>query len=171
MHMVGSAPALVSFGRTWSNRILWQFMIAMFHWLICLPTMMWIRSSVDYNFLLSSCAGKIVNIRHLNEVVHSIDGWYRERGLFGLVSPSFPTVMCIFIFWIYKTISVVVVLLDSSSFSLTILFYSDQLCRSQILKFFQVGSLGCKFQKLRSIILQYVSLIGKRKVPTFEWLI
>lgn len=30
--------------------------------------------------------GKIVNIRHLNEVVHSIDGWYRDRGLFGLVS-------------------------------------------------------------------------------------
>ncbi|KAL5697521.1 Outer envelope protein 80 [Ranunculus cassubicifolius] len=30
--------------------------------------------------------GKIVNIRHLNEVIHSIDGWYRDRGLFGLVS-------------------------------------------------------------------------------------
>ncbi|PIA42717.1 hypothetical protein AQUCO_02000282v1 [Aquilegia coerulea] len=30
--------------------------------------------------------GKIVNIRRLNEVIHSIDGWYRERGLFGLVS-------------------------------------------------------------------------------------
>ncbi|KAI3982297.1 hypothetical protein MKX01_037830 [Papaver californicum] len=30
--------------------------------------------------------GKVVNIRRLNEVINSIDGWYRERGLFGLVS-------------------------------------------------------------------------------------
>lgn len=30
--------------------------------------------------------GKIVNIRHLDEVIKSINGWYTERGLFGLVS-------------------------------------------------------------------------------------
>ncbi|KAJ0988151.1 hypothetical protein J5N97_006507 [Dioscorea zingiberensis] len=30
--------------------------------------------------------GKIVNIRHLDEVINSINGWYTERGLFGLVS-------------------------------------------------------------------------------------
>ncbi|CAM8972898.1 hypothetical protein QQ045_028831 [Rhodiola kirilowii] len=30
--------------------------------------------------------GKVVNIRHLDEVISSINGWYMERGLFGLVS-------------------------------------------------------------------------------------
>ncbi|KAF3785674.1 Outer envelope protein 80 [Nymphaea thermarum] len=30
--------------------------------------------------------GKIVNVRHLDEVVDSINGWYMERGLFGTVS-------------------------------------------------------------------------------------
>lgn len=30
--------------------------------------------------------GKIVNVRHLGEVIKSINGWYTERGLFGLVS-------------------------------------------------------------------------------------
>ncbi|KAK9170168.1 hypothetical protein Syun_002308 [Stephania yunnanensis] len=36
--------------------------------------------------MLSSYAGKVVNVRRLNDVIQSIDGWYRERGLFGLVS-------------------------------------------------------------------------------------
>ncbi|KAL0389349.1 UNVERIFIED_CONTAM: Outer envelope protein 80, chloroplastic [Sesamum calycinum] len=30
--------------------------------------------------------GKVVNIRRLDEVMSSIDGWYMERGLFGMVS-------------------------------------------------------------------------------------
>ncbi|KAK1259576.1 hypothetical protein QJS04_geneDACA010312 [Acorus gramineus] len=30
--------------------------------------------------------GKVVNIRRLDEVINSINGWYTERGLFGLVS-------------------------------------------------------------------------------------
>ncbi|KAJ4979038.1 hypothetical protein NE237_009818 [Protea cynaroides] len=30
--------------------------------------------------------GKVVNIRRLDEVINSINDWYRERGLFGLVS-------------------------------------------------------------------------------------
>ncbi|MQL94287.1 hypothetical protein Taro_026945 [Colocasia esculenta] len=30
--------------------------------------------------------GKVVNVRHLNEVVNSVNGWYADRGLFGLVS-------------------------------------------------------------------------------------
>ncbi|PKA56547.1 Outer envelope protein 80, chloroplastic [Apostasia shenzhenica] len=30
--------------------------------------------------------GKIVNIRHLDKVIKSINGWYIERGLFGMVS-------------------------------------------------------------------------------------
>lgn len=34
----------------------------------------------------SNDAGKIVNIRRLDEVISSINGWYLERGLFGLVS-------------------------------------------------------------------------------------
>ncbi|MFS8005765.1 putative POTRA domain, surface antigen D15 [Helianthus anomalus] len=33
-----------------------------------------------------SYVGKIVNIRRLDEVINSINGWYMERGLFGLVS-------------------------------------------------------------------------------------
>lgn len=37
-------------------------------------------------FLLSSYAGKIVNIRHLDQVIKSINGWYQDRGLTGLVS-------------------------------------------------------------------------------------
>lgn len=35
--------------------------------------------------LMSSCAGKIVNLRHLDEVISSINSWYGERGLFGRV--------------------------------------------------------------------------------------
>lgn len=31
-------------------------------------------------------AGKIVNVRHIHGVVSAIDGWYRERDLFGRVS-------------------------------------------------------------------------------------
>lgn len=34
---------------------------------------------------LSSYAGQIVNIRHLDQVINSINGWYQERGLTGLV--------------------------------------------------------------------------------------
>ncbi|ERN11759.1 hypothetical protein AMTR_s00022p00244130 [Amborella trichopoda] len=30
--------------------------------------------------------GKVVNIRHLDGVINSINGWYMERGLFGMVS-------------------------------------------------------------------------------------
>ncbi|CAA6670854.1 unnamed protein product [Spirodela intermedia] len=30
--------------------------------------------------------GKVVNVRHLNDVVNSVNGWYAEHGLFGLVS-------------------------------------------------------------------------------------
>ncbi|KAK6164164.1 hypothetical protein DH2020_001028 [Rehmannia glutinosa] len=33
-----------------------------------------------------SCTGKVVNIRRLDEVISAIDGWYMERGLFGMVS-------------------------------------------------------------------------------------
>lgn len=35
---------------------------------------------------VSSYAGKIVNIKRLDEVISSIDSWYMERGLFGMVS-------------------------------------------------------------------------------------
>ncbi|PPD66514.1 hypothetical protein GOBAR_DD36612 [Gossypium barbadense] len=36
--------------------------------------------------LVSSCAGKVVNLKRLDEVINSINGWYMECGLFGLVS-------------------------------------------------------------------------------------
>jgi len=39
-------------------------------------------------FLASSCAGKVVNIKHLDEVINSINDWYMERGLFGMVCAS-----------------------------------------------------------------------------------
>lgn len=35
---------------------------------------------------LSSYAGKVVNVKRLDEVINSIDNWYMERGLFGMVS-------------------------------------------------------------------------------------
>lgn len=35
---------------------------------------------------VSSYAGKVVNVRRLDEVINSIDSWYMERGLFGMVS-------------------------------------------------------------------------------------
>ena len=38
------------------------------------------------SLLVSSCAGKVVNLKRLDEVINSINGWYMERGLFGLVS-------------------------------------------------------------------------------------
>lgn len=39
-----------------------------------------------FSLLVSSCAGKVVNLKRLDEVINSINGWYMERGLFGLVS-------------------------------------------------------------------------------------
>ena len=36
--------------------------------------------------LVLSYAGKVVNIRRLDQVIDSINGWYMERGLFGMVS-------------------------------------------------------------------------------------
>lgn len=56
-------------------------------------------------FLLTSYAGKIVNIRRLDEVINSINGWYIERGLFGLVGasqqsdPLILIYMMLFPFW------------------------------------------------------------------------
>lgn len=41
------------------------------------------------NIFVVSCAGKVINIRRLNEVINSINGWYMERGLFGSVSTEF----------------------------------------------------------------------------------
>lgn len=37
---------------------------------------------------MSSVAGKVVNIRRLDDVITSINDWYNERGLFGMVSAS-----------------------------------------------------------------------------------
>ncbi|XVE60025.1 hypothetical protein DITRI_Ditri05aG0093600 [Diplodiscus trichospermus] len=39
-----------------------------------------------FSLLVSSCAGKVINLKRLDEVINSINGWYMERGLFGLVS-------------------------------------------------------------------------------------
>ncbi|XP_065866611.1 outer envelope protein 80, chloroplastic [Euphorbia lathyris] len=55
-----------------------------FHGLVCegasvLPTKFLEDAFRDGN-------GKVVNIRHLDDVITSINGWYMERGLFGLVS-------------------------------------------------------------------------------------
>jgi outer membrane protein insertion porin family len=36
--------------------------------------------------LVSSCVGKVINIKRLEEAITSINGWYMERGLFGIVS-------------------------------------------------------------------------------------
>lgn len=41
--------------------------------------------STLFLIFVSSGAGKVVNIRRLDEVINSINGWYMERGLFGLV--------------------------------------------------------------------------------------
>lgn len=45
--------------------------------------------------LVSSSAGKIINIKHLDEAVSSIDGWYMERGLFGMVSVLTFVILCV----------------------------------------------------------------------------
>lgn len=39
-----------------------------------------------FSHLVSSCAGKVVNQKHLDDVINSINRWYMDRGLFGLVS-------------------------------------------------------------------------------------
>lgn len=39
-----------------------------------------------FSLLVSSSAGKIINIKHLDETIDSINSWYMERGLFGMVS-------------------------------------------------------------------------------------
>lgn len=36
--------------------------------------------------MVSSCAGKVVNLKRLDQVISSINGWYMDHGLFGLVS-------------------------------------------------------------------------------------
>ena len=44
--------------------------------------------------LVSSCAGKVINLRQLDKVISSINDWYMERGLFALVGPSAKS--CVF---------------------------------------------------------------------------
>lgn len=52
--------------------------------------------------MVSSCAGKIVNIRHLDEVITSINGWYMERGLFGLVSASYMSILSLMLKFVHR---------------------------------------------------------------------
>lgn len=40
--------------------------------------------------LVSSCAGKVINLRRLDKAITSINDWYMERGLFAMVGFVFP---------------------------------------------------------------------------------
>ncbi|KAK9221004.1 hypothetical protein WN944_009428 [Citrus x changshan-huyou] len=55
-----------------------------FHGMVCEGANVLPSKFLEYAFCDSY--GKIVNIRRLDEVITSINGWYMERGLFGLVS-------------------------------------------------------------------------------------
>lgn len=35
------------------------------------------------------CAGKVINMRQLDEAITSINGWYMERGLFAMVNSPY----------------------------------------------------------------------------------
>jgi hypothetical protein len=48
---------------------------------------------------VSSHAGKIVNIRHLERVVKSINDWYDDRGLLGAVSGLLGAVNLYVLLW------------------------------------------------------------------------
>ncbi|KAL6888326.1 hypothetical protein ACP4OV_009352 [Aristida adscensionis] len=37
--------------------------------------------------------GKIINIRHLDQVIKSVNGWYQERGLIGLIVVSYAEIL------------------------------------------------------------------------------
>lgn len=47
----------------------------------CCVTMWYLK----LEFSVLQCAGKIINIRHLDQVIKSVNGWYQDRGLTGLV--------------------------------------------------------------------------------------
>ncbi|KAJ8770155.1 hypothetical protein K2173_011490 [Erythroxylum novogranatense] len=55
-----------------------------FHGLVCEGASVLPTKFLEDSF--RSGYGKVVNIRHLDEVINSINDWYMERGLFGLVS-------------------------------------------------------------------------------------
>ena len=42
----------------------------------------------DFRILVSSCAGKVINLRRLDNAISSINDWYMERGLFAMVCSS-----------------------------------------------------------------------------------
>lgn len=107
--------------------------------------------------LVSSYAGKIVNIRRLDEVINSINGWYMERGLFGLVSA-----------WSFVTYSICDFILQLALFCDQIFIYNiicfDHCCRFQVLRFFQGVLLGYKFRKRRLMIYPYVFVVGRKNL-------
>ncbi|VAI56557.1 unnamed protein product [Triticum turgidum subsp. durum] len=55
-----------------------------FHGLVCEGANMLPSKFLDDSF--RDRHGKIINIRHLDQVIKSINGWYQERGLTGMVS-------------------------------------------------------------------------------------
>ncbi|TYI15488.1 hypothetical protein ES332_A08G189500v1 [Gossypium tomentosum] len=51
-----------------------------------LPVCLWPLTRGMVSDWCFNCAGKVVNLKRLDEVINSINGWYMECGLFGLVS-------------------------------------------------------------------------------------
>lgn len=95
------------------------------------------------NIFVVSCAGKVINIRRLNEVINSINGWYMERGLFGSVSTEFS--------------------LSGFGFSSIFWFNFSLLDRFQMWRSFLVEFFVFRFLKLKSTIYLYASLTRKRE--------
>ncbi|GFQ05588.1 outer envelope protein 80 chloroplastic [Phtheirospermum japonicum] len=65
--------------------------IASGYFMSCMPVAVDTRDGIRLIYETSpiiapSYTGKVVNIRRLDEVISSINGWYMERGLFGMVS-------------------------------------------------------------------------------------
>jgi len=112
---------------------------------------------------VSSYAGKIINIRHLDQVIKSINGWYYERGLSGLVSSAL-TCFCSYFAVIFSLVSSLLKPCFRDIINLLlVLFFWDCCLRFHMLRFFLEESLGYKSPKLRSTIPSFSFLIEGRE--------
>ena len=60
----------------------------------------------DFSILVSSYAGKVINLRRLDNVISSINNWYMERGLIAVVS-SLASSFIIIIFHISPSLDLI----------------------------------------------------------------
>ena len=108
---------------------------------------------LDWWYSVSSCAGKVINLKRLDKVITSINDWYMERGLFAMVRLyALALWSCWVLAWFVT--------------EHLWLFY-----RYRMLKFCPGVFFDYKYPKLRLTISPFVSLTAKRKtIFALVWL-